>query len=340
MVLAEPDMVDRLGFSAAEPSLPGAFTSIFLHQNLIHLLGNMVFLAAVGPAVEIGAGTIRFLSVFLGGGLAGVAAHWALAPKMGGVPPLIGASGAIAACAAYYSLRYYRLKVPIAPNLGLPIVAIAGVWLALQAVGAFVSAGGPVPSVSYWAHLGGFAFGLLAGAVFGAPKLADLELGHEALDRLNQRSPAARLSAAKHQLETHPNDVRALREMAEAYADLGDVQDEASTLLLLLDALPEIEQSSVLKRLHNLNRLEEVPALRRSLFAERCKETDRSLARDLLQSVAAEPNGDQRPDALLALAALEREEQPHRASALLKELLDEYPMHPAAEVARKRGWAS
>ncbi len=50
------------------------------------------------------------------------------------------------------------------------------------------------------------------------------------------------------------------------------------------------------------------------------------------------PEDPQRPEALLALAGLEREGEPGRAEALLEELRRTYPLHPAAELARRRGW--
>ncbi|HMS56589.1 MAG TPA: rhomboid family intramembrane serine protease, partial [Fimbriimonadaceae bacterium] len=77
--LFQPEMVESLGFVSTQPSLPKALFSLFIHANLIHLFSNMVFLAAVGPAVELAAGTARFLVVYLLGGLAGVLAHYLLA---------------------------------------------------------------------------------------------------------------------------------------------------------------------------------------------------------------------------------------------------------------------
>ena len=77
------------------------------------------------------------------------------------------------------------------------------------------------------------------------------------------------------------------------------------------------------------------------MLADRLKGSDPDTARLLLDSVVAGDADDpQRPDAMLALAALERAQQPQRAEALLCELGEAYPMHPAAELARSRGWLS
>lgn len=333
-----PEMVATLGFRSQVPSALAAVASIFVHASWFHLLGNMVFLAAVGPAVEFGAGSARFLGVFLAGGLGGVLAFWLLAGNRVDAP-LIGASGAIAACAAYYSVRYMNLRVPIAPGLGVPVLAITGIWLVLQIIGALTLSN--VPGVAYWAHLGGFLVGLAASAFLGAPKLADMELGHEVLDRLNHRGPAARLAAAEDQLRRHRQDMKALLAKAEAHSDLGDAKEEEATRLQLVDLLSEAEQPTQWKRLATLGALNKVPSLRRVLAADRCASTDPEVAQSLLESVANGPQDDpQRPDALVALVALVREAKPNQASVWLRELEETYPLHPACELAKSRGWSA
>ncbi|MCB8933671.1 MAG: rhomboid family intramembrane serine protease [Fimbriimonadaceae bacterium] len=333
-----PELVAQFGFVAARPSTTTIFASQFLHLNLLHLLGNMVFLAAVGPAVELAAGSLRFATVYLLGGLGGVGAHALLAAP--DAAPMIGASGAVAACAAYYSLHYLSLRVPLAPKLGASIAALVGVWLVLQVAGAFLSWGGS-GGTAYWAHLGGFATGLVLGLVMKAPSMARLELGHAVLREMNARSPAAAVAAARRHLEEHPSDLAAMRELAAALGRLGDIDEEAAVWCRILDLTPESGQAPALRELDRLQRLSVLPSLRRTLLAERFKDPDPETARRLLQSVVEGSQDDpQRPDAMLALVALERETSPSRAQDLLAELLRIYPMHPAAELARTRGWAS
>lgn len=328
--LFQPDMVESVGFVSTNPAIPKALFSLFVHVNLIHLFSNMVFLAAVGPAVEMAAGTVRFLIVYLVGGLGGVLAHYLLARTAD--VPLVGASGAIAALVGYYSVRYFNLRVPIAPNLGVPVAAMAIVWALLQLIGAVWTLGAPsMGGSAYWAHLGGLATGFLLSLAFGAPRLADLELGHEALDRMNQRSPAARLSAAEHLLAKHPKDPRALREKAEAHALLGEPDAEAETLITLLDLTPELEQGPILGRLGALGHLEILPSIRRSLLADRFKFIDVNLSQSLLKSIITTPSDPQRPDALLALFGIDQNEE------WIEVLTREYPLHPATEIARHRG---
>ena len=336
VVVLNPTMMEKVGFDSSSPHLTTALTSLFVHANLLHLLGNMVFLAAVGPAVEAAAGTLRFACVYLLGGLIGVLAHFGLSAKIGGAPPLVGASGCISACIAYYSLRYMNLKVPIAPRVGVPLPAIVGVWIVLQLGGAFIAIGEPT-ATSYWAHLGGFLCGLVLGMVFGAPKLAQVDLGYDALDRLNARGPSAQLQAADHYLRNHPSDIKALRERAQALVTLGDRGKAAGAYVNLLDVLPESQQLEPLKELVKLGGLGLLPSLRRSLLADRFKEEDPTLARTILQSIVdAGKDEPQRPDALVALFDLLAPDGP--VQGLMDILAHDYPLHPATELARRRGW--
>ena len=58
-VLGIPDLITKLGFHSDAPAVRSALTSLFIHANVVHLLGNMVFLAAVGAAVEMASGSVR-----------------------------------------------------------------------------------------------------------------------------------------------------------------------------------------------------------------------------------------------------------------------------------------
>lgn len=335
----DPELVSRFGFSASHASVGTVFSSMFMHQNLLHLLGNMVFLAAVGPAVEIAAGSGRFAIVYFVGGLAGVLAHGLLAAPNG--PPLIGASGAVAACAAYYSVRYVSLRVPLAPKLGASVAVLAGVWLVLQAIGAFLHLGESGGGTAFWTHLGGFAAGLILGVAFRAPSLARVELGHEVLREMNSRSPAAAAAAARQHLKDHPGDPAALRELASALGRLGEHREEGQVLVELMELLPESAQGPVVLQLGAIHQLGLLPSLRRTMLAERFKGSQPDIARCLLESVIRGPATDpQRPDAMLSLISIMREAAPQPAQSLLDELMSAYPMHPAAELARTRGWVS
>jgi membrane associated rhomboid family serine protease len=333
-----PELVGDYGFNSAEPSVKTAFTSMFLHLNVLHLLGNMLFLAAVGPAVETGAGTLRFLTVYLLGGIAGVAMFWAFATKTGSPPPLIGASGCISACVAYYALRYHHLRANLAPNISVPVYWMIGIWLLLQVAGAFITVGSAVAGTAYWAHLGGFAMGLLLSLIFSASRHAHREIAYKKIDEMEHRSPGAKLAAADAVLKSDTSDVNALWEKCNALSLLNEPDEECSCLVKLLDVVPEVEQVEVLSRLDSINRLEQLTSLRRTMLAERLKTKNPDISRLLLLSVIRVMSDTQRPDALFALAALDHEEFPENATVWLRDLFANYPMHPAADVARAKGW--
>lgn len=337
-LLWQYDLIAEFGFSVDHPSIFTAVTCLFLHVNLFHLLGNMLFLAAVGPAVEFAAKTWRFLFIYLTGGLAGVGLHWLIAAKHVGEPPLIGASGAISACAAFFTIRFFRVRVPLAPKVAVPVPFITGLWVFLQVMGAVIKLGGEVEGgVAWWAHIGGFAAGLVWAGLFRAGKEASLQFGHQVLDQMNERGPAAALAAAESHLREHPDDMVALRKVIEAAKDLGDHAKEAEALWKLLEKLPETEQPAIIARLIELDEVKGLPSLRRTLLAERFKSSHPETSEQLLQSVLSGDQEDpQRPEALLALAEIKKAlGEPFEA--LVEELQTRYALHPIAELARARG---
>jgi membrane associated rhomboid family serine protease len=336
-----PDAVGRLAFDPLAPTALGAVASLFLHANLVHMLANMVFLAAVGPSVESGRGAARLLGLYLAGGLAGVFAYALLTPRGMDAVPLLGASGAVSACVAFFTIRRFDVRVPLAPGLAVPIWSVTGIWLALQLIGGAAKLGGSGGGVAYWAHLGGLAAGLLWAVVFRAHREHLAARDAENVGRLGQRSPAAALAAAERFAHNSPDSPEAWRKVAEARSALGDRDGEAAALVRQMDLLPESGQGAVILRLAELKSLDRLPSVRRTLLAERFRQSRPDVARALLESVVYGANDDeQRPDALLALANIERATDPEPAKALVRELFDRYPLHPASDVARARGWRS
>ena len=140
-------------------------TYMFLHGDWWHLLGNMLFLWVFGDNVEDAMGSIRFLVFYL---LAGVAAGLAHAyANLGSQVPLIGASGAIGGVVGAYLMLYPRvrmwslafMRIP----LKLPAYLVIGAWLATQV---FFILGGIEDGTAWWAHIGGFAAGILLVVIF------------------------------------------------------------------------------------------------------------------------------------------------------------------------------
>ena len=327
-----PEYIPQLGFDPFQPSVVSAFACLFVHQNVLHLLGNMVFLAAVGPTVEAKTGAMRLFAAFIAGGLAGVGGHWLLAVSTGVGSPLIGASGAIAGVVGYSSVRFFSRKVPIAPRLNVSVAVVAVVWVALQALGAVVKIGEAGGS-SYWAHLFGFLGGLLIALVMRAPHEERLEHGREVLDEMTSRSPAAGLAAANKHLAEHPNDLRAMWDRADALGNMDDKDGEMAAVVDLLRAAPAMERPEVLLRLSQCGGLGQIPSVERMKMADDTQ-IDRPLKEALLRSVVEERKDDpQRPHALLAMAQLD----PDDADRWLTELNDLYGLHDAAQAARDLG---
>jgi membrane associated rhomboid family serine protease len=149
------------------------FTAMFLHAGLMHIVSNMVFLAAFAPIVEDAMGRGRFLVFYLLGGLAATAAQIGMDPAS--AVPQLGASGAIAAVMGAFLVTYPGDRIKVLWLLGffthvsqVPAFVLIGLWLVTQLlnqVGAVVTdadAGG----IAYAAHIGGAFFGMLAARAF------------------------------------------------------------------------------------------------------------------------------------------------------------------------------
>jgi membrane associated rhomboid family serine protease len=148
------------------------FTSMFLHANLFHIAGNMLFLWIFGNNVEDRMGSLVYLLFYL---VSGIAASYGQAlTEPGSAIPSIGASGAIAGVLGAYIVMYPRARVISLVFLGffitvieLPALVVLGVWAVFQAVSGLGSLTGPGGGgVAFFAHLGGFVFGLLIAVLF------------------------------------------------------------------------------------------------------------------------------------------------------------------------------
>jgi membrane associated rhomboid family serine protease len=151
-------------------------TAMFMHGGFLHIFGNMLFLWIFGNNVEDAMGRVRFVAFYLLGGLAALALQ--VAVGSGSDVPTIGASGAIAAVLGGYLLLYPRARVVTIVFLlvffavvELPAIAFLGIWFAQQIVFGAADLTNPTGGgggVAYFAHIGGFAFGLLAIKLFAA----------------------------------------------------------------------------------------------------------------------------------------------------------------------------
>jgi len=163
-------------------------SSMFMHGGLLHLGGNMLFLWIFGNNIEDSMGPLRYLAFYLLGGVAAVAAQVAIDPSA--VVPTIGASGAVAAVLGAYALLYPRARVVTLvfiviffTIIELPALVVLGLWFVLQALYGASELATPVGSgggVAYFAHIGGFVFGLLLIKLFANHVHEDYERAHRA----------------------------------------------------------------------------------------------------------------------------------------------------------------
>ncbi len=141
-------------------------TSMFLHGGISHLLGNMLFLWIFADNIEATVGSPVFLLFYALGGAAATIAHVVIDP--GSPIPVVGASGAISAVLGAYVVLYPRSRIKtfvfIFPTR-IPAIFFLGVWFYMQLSSGMQSLGlaSGEGGVAWWAHIGGFAFGLAAG---------------------------------------------------------------------------------------------------------------------------------------------------------------------------------
>ncbi|WP_173933678.1 rhomboid family intramembrane serine protease [Chelativorans sp. Marseille-P2723] len=136
------------------------FTYAFIHGDILHLGGNMLFLWVFGDNVEDAVGHFRFLVFYLACAAAGAAFHGITLPDS--QSPLIGASGAVAGLISAYLILHPRVKLWVLAFARIPLRMPAYIALALWISTQFVMfLAFPEDQVSWAAHIGG----IVAGAV-------------------------------------------------------------------------------------------------------------------------------------------------------------------------------
>jgi membrane associated rhomboid family serine protease len=154
-------------------------SAMFMHGGIVHIGGNMLFLWIFGNNVEDALGHVRFLLFYLLAGIAATATQTFVTLYFGTASdasvPNVGASGAIAGVLGAYFVLLPRASVLALIFLGfffifrvVPAILFLGIWIALQALDGTFSlttpnAGG---GVAFFAHIGGFVFGVLTVNLF------------------------------------------------------------------------------------------------------------------------------------------------------------------------------
>ena len=170
--------------AAASPFNPVAeplttLTYAFLHGSWMHLISNMLILWVLADNIEDAYGHVGFIAFYLVCGVIAGLTHAFMSPDS--PAPLVGASGAIAGVMGAYLLLYPRARILMLFSFIIPFRVPAFIlllgWIGLQ----FLSLRGPQPgdqAVAWWAHIGGFAAGLiitflLRGRLFGGKRYGE-----------------------------------------------------------------------------------------------------------------------------------------------------------------------
>ena len=165
-----PSLIDLNNLYTLTPFL----TSMFLHAGLLHLLSNMWFLYIFGDNVEGDLGSFAYALFYLAGGIVSAATQFFFLTGQNSV--LLGASGAVAAVLGYYYVRFPHHRVKTLITFGiifftdLSATTVLGLWFVLQLISGFagIDASGGAEGIAWWAHIGGFIFGIIIAKLFAS----------------------------------------------------------------------------------------------------------------------------------------------------------------------------
>lgn len=146
-------------------------TSMFMHAGWMHIIGNMIYLWAFGPAIEDAMGSFRFLLFYLAGGTVAMMAQVIVDPLSR--IPILGASGAIAAVMGAFIVTYPgdRIRTVLFFLIFfrvtyIPAIFLIGFWFLMQILNVGGIAEVRTGGVAYLAHIAGFLFGAVTARLF------------------------------------------------------------------------------------------------------------------------------------------------------------------------------
>ena len=157
----------RWGLVPAKFSVVGLVSHMFMHGGWFHLIGNLLILYLAGPFVEDRWGRPLYAAFYFLSGIAAAGAH--IAFNAGSEVPMIGASGAIAGVMGAFLVHYHKTKIKFFYMVGFIIRGTfnAAAWIMLplwfgEQLALALMLGAEMSGLAYWAHVGGFGFGLAA----------------------------------------------------------------------------------------------------------------------------------------------------------------------------------
>lgn len=325
----------RFGFIPVERRPSRLLTSMFIHADWLHLLGNMLFLFLSGPFIEDLYGRGLFLVLYLLGGVMATLTHSAHDPAS--LVPLGGASGAVAAVMGAFLVRLGASRIrfllfPLPPlfmirvRLTLPAFVVLPLWLGQQLVYAQAH---PDAGVAWWAHIGGFAFGAAAAAVVKLTRIEETWIHPSIEGEISiVQHPSLELAADARAAGDHAGAKREIQKVLSAEPENVDAWTIAHELALDANDGTEIGRSG--QRLLDLYARDGEVDLALSLIATARREAGDVLPARFCLSAAGflERQGDARAALELCEAAVARSpEDPAAFRAHMK----------AAEILRRAG---
>jgi membrane associated rhomboid family serine protease len=282
---------NRLGYVPKAPRAAALLTSLFVHGDWLHLLGNLFFFYFCGPFVEDAFGRPLFLALYL---LSGLAADWTHAAQFPeSLSPLIGASGAIAGVMGAFLVRFaaHRVSFLFIPfvflpalrfQIRLPAFVFLPAWFLEQFW--YASTSGAHSGVAFWAHVGGFAFGGLAAlgirlsgverrfinpAIEGKIAIVQHPGVERALDARNRGDWATAHRELRGALRAGPDNLDAWREAYELALAAGESAELERSVLRLVDLYGKAGESGLADELFEdlVRRTQDVPVSPRLLLA-------------------------------------------------------------------------
>jgi membrane associated rhomboid family serine protease len=227
------------------------FSFMFLHGGFLHILGNMWFLHIFGDNVEDRMGPVRFLLFYLlCGWVSGFAHLWA---NWTSTVPTIGASGAIAGVMGAYLILFPGARIiTLIPIFFIPYfieiraVVFLGIWFLFQFFYASLSGPDGGGGIAWWAHIGGFVFGMIAVKLFSHLPGSRID---EKLGETFTRSSTPRLQriqplAANDDLDLQGSVVITSKEARNGTRKMISVPGDAARRTFMVTIPPETESGT------------------------------------------------------------------------------------------------
>jgi membrane associated rhomboid family serine protease len=305
----ESPLVLQYGLWGNRPTFTTVFSHMFLHGDLFHLAGNMLFLWLFGSLIEDALRPWKMAALYLGGGIAAAAAHIGITSATGGNlnVPMVGASGAIAAVMGLFMLRFYKTRVEIFYWIYYirGTFWVQSLWALLVWVGKEIIDGvmNPAGGVAHWAHVGGFVAGAVVAPFIGSVRAAKNEyFSDDPADNVEYVRRSEQVTAAERALRADPNNAYLMRRLAQAQRHAGEYERAVDSYQRCIANFAS-----------------------RNLMGQ---------AADVyLELMEYNENAMLPPDARLQIARHLEQDRPKEAAAAYRLLVEQYPEHPTLELA-------